>query len=381
MRKEGRFTVLCSCFKMPDRFRDAELADLETLVALDSDDEFLDLLLAAYAERDEEREEERLGRHGLVFDFNRLPHTSCVEKYRFAKDDLPTLCHRLGLPDRMTSPGRLSWSGLEGLCLVLARLSNPNRNFDLEDDFSRGRAALSVVFNETLGFLYRRWRHLFEDLGQHTGHWLTPARLRELAQAVEAKCSLENVFGFVDGTCRRICRPQRNQRIWYSGHKRRHVMKFQSVMFSCGIIGHLFGPYEGRRHDDTMLYASGLVQQMRQHIQYNGVEPDFTLFGDKGYPPEPEVLTPFRGNNLTAYELGCNQEMSRARICVEWGFAGVAAQFQLLNMWRRLRLNLVPIGQYYVVSALLFNCMACLYGNQTSKFFNVQPPTLAEYLH
>ena len=72
-------------------------------------------------------------------------------------------------------------------------------------------------------------------------------------------------------------------------------MKFQSVMFSCGIIGHLFGPYEGRRHDATMLYASGLVQQMRQHIQYNGVEPDFTLFGDKGYPLEPEVLTPFRG--------------------------------------------------------------------------------------
>ena len=214
---------------MPDRFRDAELADLETLVALDSDDEFLDLLLAAYAERDEEREEERLGRHGLVFDFNRLPHTSCVEKYRFAKDDLPTLCHRLGLPDRMTSPGRLSWSGLEGLCLVLARLSNPNRNFDLEDDFSRGRAALSVVFNETLGFLYRRWRHLFEDLGQHTGHWLTPARLRELAQAVEAKCSLENVFGFVDGTCRRICRPQRNQRIWYSGHKSCHEVSVCDV--------------------------------------------------------------------------------------------------------------------------------------------------------
>ena len=54
---------------MPDRFRDAELADLETLVALDSDDEFLDVLLAAYAERDEEREEERLGRHWLVLIF------------------------------------------------------------------------------------------------------------------------------------------------------------------------------------------------------------------------------------------------------------------------------------------------------------------------
>ena len=29
-------------FQMPDRFRDAELADLETVVALDSDDEFLE---------------------------------------------------------------------------------------------------------------------------------------------------------------------------------------------------------------------------------------------------------------------------------------------------------------------------------------------------
>ena len=120
---------------------------------------------------------------------------------------------------------------------------------------------------------------------------------------------------------------------------------------------------------------------MRQHINYNGVVPDFTLFGDKGYPLEPELLTPFRGNNLTQDELGFNQQMSRARICVEWGFAGVGAQFQLLNMWRRLKLNRVPIGQYYVVSTLLFNCMACIYGNQTSKFFNVQPPTLAEYLH
>ena len=366
---------------MPDRFRDAELADLETLVALDSDDEFLDVLLAAYAERDEEREEERLGRHGLVFDFHGLAHTSCVEKYRFAKADLPTLCHYLGLPARMTSPCRLSWSGLEGLCLVLARLSNPNRNFDLEHDFRRGRADLSVIFNETLGFLYRQWRHLFEDLGHHTGHWLTPARLQELAQAVEAKCPLRNVFGFVDGTCRRICRPRRNQRIWYSGHKRRHVMKFQSIMLPCGIIGHLFGPYEGRRHDSTMLYASDILRQIRQHINYNGVVPDFTLFGDKGYPLEPELLTPFRGNNLTQDELDFNQQMSRARICVEWGFAGVGAQFQLLNMWRRLKLNLVPIGQYYVVSTLLFNCMACIYGNQTSKFFNVQPPTLAEYLH
>ena len=366
--------------RMPNRFREQDVADLEALVAVDSDDEFLDLLLDMYVDRAEERREERQGRHGLAFDLDGLSDTACVEKFRFPKADIPTLCHHLGLPDLMTSPCRLSWSGVEGLCVVLARLSTPNRSFDLEEVFHRGTAALSEVFNVTLDFLYNRWCHLFDDISQHTGHWLTPARLQESAQAVAAKCPLNNVFGFVDGTCRRICRPKHNQRIWYSGHKRRHVMKFQSVMLPCGIIGHLFGPFEGRRHDATMLYMSDILQQMRQHLPYHGVIPDYVLFGDKGYPIEAEVISPFRGN-LSQVERDFNQRMSLARICVEWGFAGVCSQWQLPNSWLRLRINLVPIGQYYVVAALLFNCMACLYGNQTSQYFNVQPPTLAEYLH
>ena len=58
--------------KVPDRFRDSELAGLDELVALDSDDEFMDLLFDAYAERAEEREE-RIGRHGRFFDSTSSP--------------------------------------------------------------------------------------------------------------------------------------------------------------------------------------------------------------------------------------------------------------------------------------------------------------------
>ena len=45
--------------RMPNRFREQDVADLEALVAVDSDDEFLDLLLDMYVDRAEERREER----------------------------------------------------------------------------------------------------------------------------------------------------------------------------------------------------------------------------------------------------------------------------------------------------------------------------------
>ena len=33
----------------------------------------------------------------------------------------------------------------------------------------------------------------------------------------------------------------------------------------------------------------------------------------------------------------------------------------------------------YIVCALLRNAITCLYGNQTSEFFDLEPPTLEEY--
>lgn len=69
-------------------------------------------------------------------------------------------------------------------------------------------------------------------------------------QAVEAKGgALNNCWGFIDGTARPICRPIVEQEEHYSGHKRQHCLKFQSVICPDGIIASLKGPYPGRRHD------------------------------------------------------------------------------------------------------------------------------------
>ena len=51
-----------------------------------------------------------------------------------------------------------------------------------------------------------------------------------------------NCFAFFDGTVRLISRLGQNQRIVYSGHKRVHSIKFQSVVTPKGMIANMFDP-------------------------------------------------------------------------------------------------------------------------------------------
>ena len=74
---------------------------------------------------------------------------------------------------------------------------------------------------------------------------LSPPLLQEYSDAIHAKgAPLENCFGFIDATVRPISRPDQQQRIVYNGHKRVHMLKFQSVALPNGLIGnmYMYGP-------------------------------------------------------------------------------------------------------------------------------------------
>ena len=64
---------------------------------------------------------------------------------------------------------------------------------------------------------------------------------------------LENVWGFIDGTLRKTARPTYYQKHAYSGHKRCHGLKFQSVVTPDGLIACLWGPMNGNRNDSHMM--------------------------------------------------------------------------------------------------------------------------------
>lgn len=137
---------------------------------------------------------------------------------------------------------------MEGLCIVLRRFAYPNRWTDLESIFGLSAPYLSAVAGVVTKLIIENKGHLLKNLDNL--NWLTPNRLDYYCQVVRAKgCPLDNCWGFIDGTARPICRPGENQQEFFSGHKRYHCVKYQSVVAPDGIIVSLFGAFPGRRHD------------------------------------------------------------------------------------------------------------------------------------
>ena len=71
--------------------------------------------------------------------------------------------------------------------------------------------------------------------------------------------------------------------------------------------------------------------------------------------------------------------MSALRISVEWLFGDVINSFKFLDYEKNLKIGLSSVGKMYVVCALLRNAITCLYGNNTSGYFGIEPPSLEQY--
>ncbi|CAB4014568.1 Hypothetical predicted protein [Paramuricea clavata] len=309
------------------------------------------------------------------FDFESWDDTECHKELRFRKSDIPKLLYCLGIPDKIICCQRTSCSGLEGLCILLKRLAYPCRYTDMISRFGRNPTEICLIFNRMLSLVFNAHHHRLESFEQP---FLSPENLGRYADSIHAHgAPLQNCFGFIDGTVRRITRPNQNQRTLYNGYKRDHAMKFQSVVVPDGLIANLSGPYEGKRHDSTMLYQSGLLPLLEQHAFYNGVP--LSLYGDPAYPLGIHLQGPFKDRQPTPEMELFNKAMSSVRVSVEWMFGSICNYFAFIDMKKQQKINLSAIGKFYSVSALLQNAHTCLYGNIVAHFFELSPPTLEHY--
>ena len=206
-------------------------------------------------------------------------------------------------------------------------------------------------------------------------HFLQPAISQEYANVIhENGAPLENCLGFIDGTVIELCRHKPIfQRIVYNGHKRVHSIKFQSLALSSGLIGNLSGPYEGRRHDSTMLHESSLLNDLRRFAWYNN-QP-LCIYGDPAYQLQARYRQAQNNQDMINY----NKAMSEVRVTVEWLFGNIKNYFKFIDFKKEMKLCLSPIGKVYAVCAFLQNAHTCLYGNQVSTFFGMEPISLQEY--
>ena len=179
--------------------------------------------------------------------------------FRYTKADVSKLLILFRFPDQVNLEFRYKASGEEGFLILLRRVSYPTHFTAMKDMFGRSKSALSIIFNFASDFVCEKCKHLLSFDWER----LTPSYLDEMCALNTAKVSiLDNCVGFIDGTVRPICKPGRNQREYYNGHKHIHALKYQSIVFPDGIIVFADGPYSGNRHDAGLFRDGGLCTNL-----------------------------------------------------------------------------------------------------------------------
>jgi hypothetical protein len=149
----------------------------------------------------------------------------------------------LGIPEAFATESRHWFTGIEGLCLLCAHFRSAGDMYSLAMLYDGAQSAISECINELVEFLDNRWEHLLQCEDQDL---LYPLQLSEYAQAIhECGAPLNSIFAFINCTIQSMCHPSWHQQVAYSGHKKFHALKFQALMLPNGIIGHLYGPFEG----------------------------------------------------------------------------------------------------------------------------------------
>jgi hypothetical protein len=171
-----------------------------------------------------------------------------------------------------------------------------------------------------------------------------------------------------------------NQRAMYSGHKRIHCIKYQTLEVPNGLILHCSIGDDGRRGDGFVLHKSGLIPFLRQHSIVFGL---YRILGDSAYPNNDVMLSVFKGNpaRLPPHASAFNNIVCPLRTSVEWGYEKIIKYWAFLDFKKQMKIGRSGIIAMWHMAVFLTNIVTCAKGgNQISTYFNLAPPSLENYV-
>ena len=107
------------------------------------------------------------------FDLSKIPSEDRSLDFRFNRSQLEILCEVLHFPQYFLTDEEHTQReipAMEGLCILLRRLSYPNRLHDLEKEFGTDASVLSRIFNMVLDYVYDHFCNRFKTPNQS---WIT----------------------------------------------------------------------------------------------------------------------------------------------------------------------------------------------------------------
>jgi hypothetical protein len=164
-----------------------------------------------------------------------------------------------------------------------------------------------------------------------------------------------------------------------------HCIIWQGVSFPDGMIV-LEGPFPGF-NTDPMVWRDCQIRHDLENIMLarmmeNPPRRRLKLYADKIYNTSALVTAAFseRHGALQGWMGIENGIMSKIRIAIEWTFGTIIMLSKFVDFSKGQKLQDSPLPKHYTIAVLLANCHCCLYGDRHNEAFDIDPPTLHEYL-
>lgn len=308
-----------------------------------------------------------------------------LRDFRFTTTEITSRLVDFVAWDRVrTKRNRYRCDPLLSTCVLLRRLASPARWEDIAEDFGKFPAQLSEIFWEALENMIRVRGHLILNWRSD----LMERRAAMYASHVHDHAPLDNCVGYMDCTKQKVSRPgghNSNQRALYTGHKRTWCLKWQTVSTPDGLIFHLWGPEDGRRHDSTLYHKSGIDSILENALLVgdgSGSPTRFCLYADAAYALREWLQVAFVRIGASPPEQEYNTSMNRGRTSVEWSYKDTRQSWTTIDFQRKMKVRESPVALLNIASMLLWNIKVVLnHGSQTASFMgDCPPPSWNEYV-
>lgn len=344
-----------------------------------------DLIIAnIYRQRRRQRQSSRLGSDTpsriryIRADVSSWSDKRCRTMCRFTYTEIERITTAIGL-EPVLKFNDLKVTREFAMAVLLCRSSFPRRLVDMVDIFGMSDDNIGRTANRLSDLLLEKFRSGLEfDERQ-----FSKENLKRFSEAIFKRGAFySNVVGFIDGTMEQTCRPKdgKKQEKVYNGWKHMHCLKFQGVCTPDGITSSLYGPYTGSRNDRGMLTRSQLIARLSAHFESVSPDKRYMLYGDEGYSYNRYLMVPFPKSLCNEQETATNLAMSKVRVSVEMDFGKTAQYFSACKWKYGNKILQTRPGLKYLLSIVFKNFHTCLYGSNVAAMFQLEPPTLEEYI-
>ncbi|XP_059212521.1 putative nuclease HARBI1 [Centropristis striata] len=273
-----------------------------------------------------------------------FPEDFLFERYRFSSNSIIYLNNLLRpYITNLTHRGRALTSE-QTLCIALRFFANGSFLYNIGDAEHYGKATVCRAVRKVTLALKR----LLPVMVVFPGH----KPVRTIKEEFHRIAGLPNVIGCIDGTQIPITAPAQNEGD-YVNRKSFHSINVQIICDAASIITNVEAKWPGSVHDSRIYRECSLSNRFARG------EFDGYLLGDRGYPCQPSLLTPYPDP-----EPGPQQRFNvahcRTRARVEMTLGILKSRFQCL---RKLRVTPERACDIIVACVVLHN-IAIIRGEQ-----------------